>query len=105
MAKVKLMSLLKGLSGKLSKSEDQVFYQKFGSTWVWNNKGVHSFNTAQVAIQTRFTQAQSQVETILGNSTQKATYQTGFAGQTKYKTLRTYVFAQVMAQLKLAADE
>ena len=105
MAKVKLMSLLKGLSGKLCKAEDQVFYQKNGSTWVWNNAGVHTFNTAQVAIQTRFAQAVTQVDTIMANATQKATYQTAFAAQTKYRTLRNYVFAQVMAQLKLAASE
>ena len=104
MAKATLMSLLKGLSGKLCKAEDQVFYQRGLTTFVWNNKGVHSFNTNQVAIQTRFSQAMTQVDTIMGNSTQKATYQSSFAAQTKYKTLRTYVFAQVMEQLKQAAN-
>ena len=105
MAKAKLMSLIKGLSGKICKSDDQVFYQKFGATWVWNNKGVHSFNSNQLAIQTRFATAAAQVATIMANATQTASYLTAFKGQTKYLTLRSYIFAQVMTQLKGTSNE
>lgn len=103
MAIAKTISLIKSLSGKLSKSDDQVFYVKFGKNFVWSNRGVHSFNTAQLAAQTTLAQAAAQVKTIMANSTQLASYESAFKAQSKYLTLHGFIMADVIAQMH--ADE
>ncbi len=105
MAIARTISLLNNLSGKLSKKEDQVFYVKYGKNFVWTNKGVHSFNAAQLATQTMMAQAAAQVKTIMANPTQLATYQAGFKAQNKYLTLRGFIMADAFAQIKAGEDE
>lgn len=105
MAIARPISLLKSISGKLNKKEDQVFYVKFGKNFVWTNRGVHSFNAAQLATQTMLAQAAAQVKAIMASPTQRATYEAGFKAQEKYKTLQGFIMADAFAQIKAAEDE
>lgn len=105
MAIAKTISLIKSLSGKLSKSEDQVFYDKYGKNFVWSTRGVHSFNTNQLATQSVLAQAAAQVKTIMADSTQLATYETAFKAQSKYPTLRGFIMSNVIAQMRSAQED
>ncbi|MCQ2343409.1 MAG: hypothetical protein MJ002_00600 [Paludibacteraceae bacterium] len=86
--------MLNSISGKLNKKEDQVFYVKYGKNFVWTNKGVHSFNAAQLATQTILAQVAAAVATIMANSTQRAIYEAVFKSQDKYLTLRGLIMAE-----------
>ncbi|MCQ2344385.1 MAG: hypothetical protein MJ002_05620 [Paludibacteraceae bacterium] len=105
MAIAKPISLLKSISGKLNKKEDQVFYVKFGKNFVWTNRGVHSFNATQLANQTILAQAAATVSTLLANPTQRATYEAAFKAQDKYLTLQGFIMADQIAQIKAAAED
>lgn len=105
MAIAKPISLLKSISGKLDKKDDQVFYVKFGKNFVWTNRGVHSFNTAQMAAQTTLAQAAAQLKTVMANSTQRAPYESAFKAQTKYLTLRGFIMANLIAQIRAAEED
>ncbi|MBQ0007866.1 MAG: hypothetical protein KBT40_04030 [bacterium] len=105
MAIAKTISLIKSLSGKLSKSDDQVFYVKYGKNFVWSNRGVHSFNAAQLAAQAVLAQAAAQVKTIMADSTQLATYEAAFKAQSKYLTLHGFIMSNVIAQMHSAQED
>ena len=55
---------------------------------------------AQIAVRDAFKAAQAQVQTIMDDAEQRATYQTKFKAQKKCLTLRGYIFSQVFKQNK-----
>ncbi len=52
---------------------------------------------AQVAAKNKFASVAAQVKGILADVQQSAQYREAFAKQSKYKTLRGYIFAELMA--------
>ncbi len=101
MAKVRFMELVDGVSGKFCKvkPDSPIFQQRKTCNVVYHQ---HNPSTAdptpeQLAQQQKFAAAVAQVNTIMADNAQVATYREAFAKQTKYKTLRGYIFADVYA--------
>ena len=89
MAKAKFDSLIRSLSGKLSKKDDQVFYCRNGTTHVWNNKGVHTFNAKQTENQSNFDNAWGEIKYVFW----RTYYINLFKQQTKYKNYYNFLVA------------
>ena len=109
-----LMAPYKSVSGKLAKSSYKILSlpyknnfrkrQYFGGSYVnateanilWlKNSHPYSDSAMQSAVRTAFRNAVTQLNTIWQDPAQKAVYVQGFKNQTRYPTLRGYIFAQV----------
>ena len=99
MAKFKPIDLIKSLSGKLCSHSD-VYFAKKGKTLYTGkicNPRTKPFSEQELARQTKFRQAIAAVNTL--TEEQKATYATAFKNQSKYGTLRGYMFAKEYEKL------
>lgn len=95
--------MIESISGKLSRKDDIVFYHKWGKTYAWRNRGVHTFTMAQVACQTRFHLASLACSDLLFNpelSEQLEAYKRAYAASSGYCRLRGFVMAELMRDLK-----
>ncbi len=102
MAKVTFNHLVDTVQGKTCKAERSpifAFRKDTGTRYVYHRdkEYVHDPSPAQLAQQQKFAAAHAQVKTIMADSAQLEEYRAAFAKQTKYKTLRGYIFADVMA--------
>lgn len=104
MALIRPASYIRSISGKTSKAEDNVFYYKFNKTFMWVNQCYHGpYTTAQIAQQQAFATAATASATVLANSTQRASFESDFKSQSKYKTLFGYIMSVKLADS--AGDE
>ena len=94
MAKYVPIEMVKSYSGKICEHSD-VYFAKKGNTLYTGkicNPRTKPFSEQELARQTKFRQAIAAVNTL--TEEQKATYATAFKNQSKYGTLRGYMFAK-----------
>ncbi len=105
MAKVRFMELVDSVSGKYCKvSPTSPIFQKRKTCNVVchiHNPYMGDATAKQESAKAKFKATHAQVQNILRDDEQVATYQAGFAEQTKYSTLRGYIFAQLYAEPEL----
>ncbi len=99
MAKYVPIEMVKSYSGKICEHSD-VYFAKKGNTLYTGkicNPRTKPFSEQELARQTKFRQAIAAVNAL--TEEQKATYATAFKNQSKYGTLRGYMFAQEYAKI------
>ena len=99
MAKYVPIEMVKSYSGKICEHSD-VYFAKKGDTLYTGkicNPRTKPFSEQELARQTKFRQAIAAVNALTVE--QKTAYATAFKNQSKYGTLRGYMFAQEYAKL------
>lgn len=99
MAKYVPIEMVKSYSGKICEHSD-VYFAKKGNTLYTGkicNPRTKPFSEQELARQTKFRQAIAAVNAL--PEEQKATYATAFKNQSKYGTLRGYMFAKEYEKL------
>ena len=99
MAKYVPIEMVKSYSGKICEHSD-VYFAKKGNTLYTGkicNPRTKPFSEQELARQTKFRQAIAAVNALTVE--QKTAYATSFKNQSKYGTLRGYMFAQEYAKL------
>ena len=99
MAKYVPIEMVKSYSGKICEHSD-VYFAKKGNTLYTGkicNPRTKPFSEQELARQTKFRQAIAAVNALMVE--QKTAYATAFKNQSKYGTLRGYMFAQEYAKL------
>ena len=99
MAKYEPIEMVKSYSGKICEHSD-VYFAKKGNTLYTGkicNPRTKPFSEQELARQTKFRQAIAAVNALTVE--QKTAYATAFKNQSKYGTLRGYMFAQEYAKL------
>ncbi|MBR4706237.1 MAG: hypothetical protein IKP02_11755 [Paludibacteraceae bacterium] len=99
MAKYVPIEMVKSYSGKICEHSD-VYFAKKGNTLYTGkicNPRTKPFSEQELARQTKFRQAIAAVNALTVE--QKTAYATAFKNQSKYGTLRGYMFAQEYARL------
>ena len=99
MAKYEPIEMVKSYSGKICEHSD-VYFAKKGKTLYTGkicNPRTKPFSEAELARQEKFRQARAAVKALTVE--QKTAYATAFKNQSKYGTLRGYMFAQEYAKL------
>ena len=101
MAKYVPIEMVKSYSGKICEHSD-VYFAKKGKTLYTGkmcNPRTKPFSAAELARQAKFASAIANANTAMADAEQLAAYQTEFAKQTKYTTLRGYVIAMEYAKI------
>ena len=105
MSKVTFIDPIDHISGKITKKHRTIYCYRTGTgakyTTVYT-KPAGDPSAAQTAAKNKFAQAAAQVKIVFANTTQLDTYRTAWwaqLGSGKYKTLRGYVFAEVLRTL------
>jgi hypothetical protein len=99
MAKYVPIEMVKSYSGKICEHSD-VYFAKKGNTLYTGkicNPRTKPFSEQELARQTKFRQAIAAVNALTAE--QKTAYATAFKNQSKYGTLRGYMFAQEYAKI------
>ena len=99
MAKYVPIEMVKSYSGKICEHSD-VYFAKKGNTLYTGkicNPRTKPFSEQELARQTKFRQAIAAVNALTVE--QKTAYATAFKNQSKYGSLRGYMFAQEYAKL------
>ena len=99
MAKYVPIEMVKSYSGKICEHSD-VYFAKKGNTLYTGkicNPRTKPFSEQELARQTKFRQAITAVNALTAE--QKTAYATAFKNQSKYGTLRGYMFAQEYAKI------
>ena len=96
MAKYVPIEMVKSYSGKICEHSD-VYFAKKGNTLYTGKICNPRFSEQELARQTKFRQAIAAVNALTVE--QKTAYATAFKNQSKYGTLRGYMFAQEYAKL------
>ena len=99
MAKYVPIEMVKSYSGKICEHSD-VYFAKKGNTLYTGkicNPRTKPFSEQELARQTKFRQAIAAVNALTAE--QKTAYAAAFKNQSKYSTLRGYMFAQEYARL------
>ncbi len=104
MAKIKPISSIQSISQKIDKTEEVSFRYRNGQTetyhWSEENKN-RPFTRAQLESQQRLALAHTQATRILADPALRAQYETLYATKPgKYKTLRGFICAIIMRELK-----
>ncbi len=99
MAKYVPIEMVKSYSGKICEHSD-VYFAKKGNTLYTGkicNPRTKAFSAEELARQEKFRQARAAVNALTVE--QKTAYATAFKNQSKYGTLRGYMFAQEYAKI------
>ena len=102
MAKYKPIDMVKEYHGKICEHSD-TYFQKRGKTLCTGrlcnprNLSKHPLSADEIAVRTKFASAIAAMKALTPE--QEAAYEVAFAGQSKYTTLRGYIFAQEWAKL------
>lgn len=102
MAKYKPIDMVKEYHGKICEHSD-TYFQKRGRTLctgrICNPRDLEKkpLSNEEIAARTKFSQAIAAVKAL--TTEQKTAYKTAFEAQSKYDTLRGYIFAQEYAKL------
>ena len=101
MSLFKLEVPFSSLRGKICR-HSKIIFAKRGETQYTSqicHPRTKAFSAAELERQTKFASAIAHANTAMADATQLAEYQTAFAKQKRYKTLRGYVIAQEYAKL------
>lgn len=99
MAQVRYIEPIESMSGKLYKTAKLILKQWRTTKYNFTCKYVPSSvapSVAQLNARTKFASAIAEVQQIMLNDQLRAPYEVEFKKQTKYKTLRTFIFASVL---------
>ena len=102
MAKFKPIDLIQSLHGKICSHSD-TYFQKRGKTLCTGrickprNLDKDPYSAAEIAVHNKFSQVVAAIKSI--TEEQKAAYKTAFDNQSKYTSLRGYMFAKEYAKL------
>ena len=101
MSKINLEAPFTAFRGKICKHSKIIFAQRKGTQYTSQicNPRTKAYSAEELARQAKFKSALTNANTALADATQKAAYETAFAGQSKYKSLRGYVIAMEYAKL------
>ncbi len=90
------MELLSALHGKVCSHSDVYFAQKGNTRYTGKicNPRTAPFTAAEQEAQNKFAQAQQAALTALADPTTRTKYEAEFAMQSRYTTLRGYIFAK-----------
>ena len=101
MSKINLEAPFQSFRGKICKHSKISFAQRKGTQYTSQicNPRTKAYSAEELARQAKFKSALTNANTALADATQKAAYETAFAGQSKYKSLRGYVIAMEYAKL------
>ena len=99
MAKYVPIEMVKSYSGKICEHSDMYFAKKGNTLYTGKicNPRTKPFSEQELARQTKFRQAIAAVNALTVE--QKTAYATAFKNQSKYGTLRGYMFAQEYAKI------
>lgn len=102
MATIKYIDIVESASGKLCKHGTTIFMHKKASGKNYTSRICKPFTGAptvdQLAMQEQFAATAARVKLAMADSAQLALYKEAFLKQTKYSTLRGYIFAQMYGQ-------
>ena len=100
MAKYVPMDLLSSLHGKVCGHSDVYFAERNGTRYTGKicNPRTSAPSENETAVRTKFSSVSGKVKTALESPTEAAKYETAFKKQSRYKTLRGYVFGVLYAQ-------
>jgi hypothetical protein len=101
MSSIKLEAPFQAFRGKICKHSKIIFAQRGETQYTSQicNPRTKAFSEAELARQNKFKTAITNANTALADATQRAAYETAFAGQSKYKSLRGYVIAKEYEKL------
>ena len=101
MSSIKLEAPFQAFRGKICKHSKIIFAQRKGTNYTSQicNPRTKAFSAAELARQAKFASAIANANTAMADAEQLAAYQTEFAKQTKYTTLRGYVIAMEYAKI------
>ena len=97
MSKIILETPVKGIRGKVSKNDNSYFAMRNGQTILTKVYSPYDGgNTeSQQAARVKFARVQARVSEILADASQLAAWTAKFNAQSKYSTLRSFVFANI----------
>ena len=102
MAKIKNSTPFDTIRKKFAKSDEIYFKNRKKDNATIGVRMKHPYDggnsTNQQAVRAKFTTTRQAVTTALADTTQRATYEAAYKKQSKYLTLRGYVFAQIYHQ-------
>ena len=101
MAKVKYIDPIDHISGKISKHHESVYNYRSDIDCAYitqPRKSTVPPTADQLAMQEQFARTASRVKQAMSDQAQVSTYNEAFKQQTKYKTLRGYIFSQLYGQ-------
>ncbi|MBP5365049.1 MAG: hypothetical protein J6Y82_03890 [Bacteroidales bacterium] len=97
MAKILLESPVKGISGKVSKSDSSYYANRFGQTILTRIYAPYDGGSSerQMAVRAKFNRVHARVAEILADPEQLNEWTAKFKAQKRYATLRCFVFASI----------
>lgn len=100
MAKYVPMDLLQSLHGKVCGHSDVYFAERRGTRYTGKicNPRTLPFSESEIAAQEKFKNTHKATLAAMASPTEAAKYEAAFKKQSKYKTLRGYVFGVLYAQ-------
>ena len=101
MSKINLEAPFTAFRGKICKHSKIIFAQRGDTQYTSQicNPRTKAYSEEEIARQGKFKQAVVNANAALADATQKATYETAFKAQNKYKTLRGFVIAKEYEKL------
>ena len=106
MGKIITMTPVRSIRGKISKSDDLFFSERYGQTVITRVVNpYHGLSTAkQRDVRDRFRRVSQEVQTELADENGVAKWKALFKRQKKYRTLRGMVFAMLYEQAQSAVE-
>ena len=101
MSKINLEAPFQSFRGKICKHSKIIFAQRGQTQYTSQicNPRTKAYSAEELARQTKFATAIANANTAMADATQLAAYQTAFAKQGKYKTLRGFIIAKEYEKL------
>ena len=101
MSNIKLEAPFTAFRGKICKHSKIIFAQRGDTQYTSQicNPRTKAYSEEELARQAKFKTALTNANTALADATQRATYETAFKAQNKYKSLRGYVIAKEYEKL------
>ncbi len=105
MAKINYIDIIDNVSGKFCKQDPNgaIFAHRKDTNTCYvyhrHNESTAPATAGQIAVRTRFAAAVAATNAAMEDPEQIAAYATAFKNQTKYKTLRGFIFAKEYAKL------
>ncbi|MGM9745491.1 MAG: hypothetical protein ACI30H_00805 [Paludibacteraceae bacterium] len=106
MGKIITMTPVRSIRGKISKSDDLFFSERYGQTVITRvvNPYRGPSTAKQQSVRTKFRSVSQQVQAELSDEAGVAKWKALFKRQKKYRTLRGMVFAKLYEQAQSATE-
>lgn len=106
MGKIITMTPVRSIRGKISKSDDLFFSERYGQTVITRvvNPYRGPSTSKQQSVRTKFRSVSQQVQAELSDEAGVAKWKALFKRQKKYRTLRGMVFAKLYEQAQSSAE-